>query len=159
MRFKRLVTSLVSVVLLSSGAAAATIGSFAGNGVAGFADSVGTAAKFYYPAGVATDAGGNLYVADEYNNRIRKISPAGVVSTLADSATSGNTDGSGAAAQFNFPAGVAVDSSGNVYVAGYLDQKIRKISPAGVTSTIVSFANTTKAQPWGIAVGPDGLSI
>jgi len=101
----------------------------------GYANGTGTVAKFYYPTGIAVDVSGNMYVADYYNHKIRKISPAGVVSTLAGS-TGGSADGTGTTAQFNYPQGVAVDASGNVYVADSYNNKIRKITPAGVVSTL-----------------------
>ncbi len=82
----------------------------------GYTDGTGTSAKFSYPSGVAVDGAGNVYVADEYNHRIRKITTSGVVSTLAGSA-SGYADGTGTSAQFSYPTGVAVDGAGNVYVA------------------------------------------
>ena len=82
----------------------------------GYADGTGTSAKFYYPNGVAVDGAGNVYVADYFNHRIRKITTSGVVSTLAGS-TYGYTDGTGTSAQFTYPYGVAVDGAGNVYVA------------------------------------------
>jgi DNA-binding beta-propeller fold protein YncE len=85
---------------------------------------------------VAADTGGNVYVADPNNNRIRKITPGGVVSTLAGSGTRGFTDGNGTAAQFSAPVGVAVDVVGNVYVADLSNYCIRKITPAGVVSTL-----------------------
>ena len=104
----------------------------------GSADGTGAAARFFEPYGVAVDVRGNVYVADTYNNTIRKVTPAGVVSTLAGTAgTSGSDDGTGAAARFNFPQGVAVDGSGNVYVADRDNNAIRKVSPAGVVSTPV----------------------
>ena len=84
-------------------------------------------------ADVATDSAGNVYVADTGNNLIGKITPAGVVSTLAGTAgASGSADGTGAAARFWVPAGVATDSTGNVYVADTDNDIIRKITPLGV---------------------------
>ena len=113
---------------------------FAGSGVSGNNNGTGTAAKFDGPESVAVDSYGHVYVADRGNHRIRKISPIGVVTTFAGS-TSGDTDGTGTAAQFNSPHGVAVDSSGNVDSSGYVyvadtsNHRIRKISPIGVVTT------------------------
>jgi len=92
----------------------------------GFADGVGTEARFRFPYSVAVDFFGNVYVADTNNHRIRKISPAGEVSTIAGS-TSGFADGTGSEAQFSQPSGIAVDSSGNIYVADAYNHRIRKI--------------------------------
>ena len=87
-------------------------------GSAGSADGTGSAARFNDPVGVAVDSAGNVYVADTDNHTIRKVTPAGVVTTLAGLAgSSGSADGTGSAARFNDPYGVAVDSAGNVYVA------------------------------------------
>ncbi|MCF6212654.1 MAG: Ig-like domain-containing protein, partial [Flavobacteriaceae bacterium] len=108
----------------------------AGSGTAGFADGTGSAAQFNGPNGVAVDGSGNVYVADLSNNRIRKITAAGVVTTLAGSGAQGSANGTGTAAQFLFPRDVAVDGSGNVYVADYFNDLIRKITPAGVVSTL-----------------------
>ncbi len=101
----------------------------------GYADGAGTAAQFRRPSGMAVDGAGNVYVADKNNHRIRKISPAGVVITLAGSEM-GYTDGTGTAAQFKYPSDVAVDGSGNVYVADNQNHRIRKISPSGVVTTL-----------------------
>src|SRR5438105_3678542 len=103
----------------------------------GSADGTGSAARFSQPSGVATDSSGNVYVADSYNHTIRKITPAGVVTTLAGLAGSrGSADGTGSAARFYYPWGMATDSSGNVYVADSFNSTIRKITPAGVVTTL-----------------------
>ncbi len=91
---------------------------------------------FLGPSGVAVDASGNVYVANSGYNTICMVSPAGVVTTLAGSGNSGADDGTGAAATFNNPTGVAVDGSGNVYVADFLNSLIRKITPGGVVTTL-----------------------
>src|SRR5439155_1103724 len=91
-----------------------------------------------------TDSSGNVYVVDYGNHTIRKITPAGVVTTLAGLAgNSGSADGTGSAARFNSPSGVATDSSGNVYVADILNSTIRKITPAGVVTTLAGLAGNT----------------
>ena len=84
---------------------------FAGEGFPGFWDAVGTAAMFKSPSDVAVDAAGNVFVGDTGNHRIRKITPAGVVSTLAGSGSDRRADGTGKAAAFNVPRGVAVEAS------------------------------------------------
>jgi len=91
------------------------ITTLAGNAPMGSVDGTGGAARFNSPNGVAIDGSGNLYVADTDNDTIRKVTPAGVVTTFAGNAgNSGSADGAGSAAQFNSPYGVAVDGSGNV---------------------------------------------
>jgi sugar lactone lactonase YvrE len=101
----------------------------------GFADGVGRDARFRSPHGIAIDAAGNLYVADAWNHRIRKITPAGEVSTLAGS-EKGFADGVGSDAKFYWPSGIAIDAAGNLYVADYRNHRIRKITPAGEVSTL-----------------------
>ncbi len=110
----------------------------------GSTDGTGAAARFLFPLGVGVDSTGVVYVADESNDTIRKISPAAVVTTLAGTPLSvGSADGTGAAARFSAPFGVAPDSSFNVYVADYNNSTIRKITPAGVVTTIAGAAGIT----------------
>ena len=116
-------------------------------GTRGFRNGVGTAAQFHLPAGVAVDSSGNVYVADTYNHRIRKISTNGQVDTIAGSGGTGAgrggfRDGTAtSSAKFNYPTGVAVDAAGNVYVADQYNHRIRMISN-GQVSTIAGFGGT-----------------
>jgi sugar lactone lactonase YvrE len=144
-------------------------GTFAGlAGANGSADGTGSAARFSNPIGVAVDSAGNVYVADIFNDTIRKITPTGVVTTLAGLAgASGSTDGTGSAARFNAPQNVTVDSAGNVYVADALNHTIRKITSAGVVTTLAGLAGTSGSAdgtgsaarfkfPYGVAVDSAG---
>lgn len=115
--------------------AAGVVTTFAGSGVAGNADGTGTAAQFEEPYGICIDAQGNLYIADNVSSRIRKITPAAVVTTIAGTAGTGFADGNAAIAKFDQPNGVCVDAQGNIYVTDYNNNRIRKITPAGVVST------------------------
>lgn len=110
------------------------VSTFAG-GTMGFADGTGAAARFNQPYCITMDASGNFYVGDRINHAIRKITAAGVVTTLAGNGTPGDADGTGSAARFNEPIGVAVNSAGVVFVADYINHKIKKVTPAGVVTT------------------------
>ena len=125
---------------IASGAVVTTL---AGSASTGSADGTGNAARFDWPSGSAIDNSGNSYVADTGNSTIRMITSAGVVSTLAGSAgNSGNTDATGNSARFYAPQGVAVDTSGNTYVADTANNTIRKVTSGGVVSTLAGSAGT-----------------
>ncbi len=122
-------------LVLASGAVTTVAGQ---TGVAGSADGPVSQAQFHFPSGLGLDAAGNLYVADIDNDTLRMISPSGAVSTLAGLAgVSGSTDGTGTAAQFNFPTGVAADSAGDVYLADTNNHTIRlAVVPIGPSITV-----------------------
>ncbi|UZR96324.1 cadherin domain-containing protein [Chondrinema litorale] len=110
---------------------------FAGQrGKAGFADGTSSIAQFFNPSGMALAANGDLYVADRDNNKIRKITPSGVVSTFAGGGSSGDNDGTGINASFTQPTDIDFDSNGDLIVVDYGNHKIRKITPSGVVTTI-----------------------
>lgn len=108
--------------------------------VCGFVDGPVASARFCNPAGVAVDASGTLYVSDSTNNAIRKVSPEGTVTTLAGDGWGGSRDGTGPAARFSEPWGIAVDAAGNVWVADSMNHTIRRITPSGVVTTVAGAA-------------------
>jgi sugar lactone lactonase YvrE len=133
----------------------------------GYIDGQGITAEFWDPKGVAVDASGNVYVADRGNDVIRKITPGGAVTTFAGSGFTGIANGPGTVASFTSPHGIAVDSSGNVYVTDPYWDLIRKITPSGdvttlagqVGATVVINGNGTAASfstPLGVAVDSSG---
>lgn len=113
-------------------------------GLDGSANGTGGAARFFDPTGVAVDSAFNVYVADSGNHTIRKITPAGVVTTLAGApGAAGSTNGTGGAARFKGPRAVAVDNAINVYVADTLNHTIRKIAPNGTVTTLAGLPSTS----------------
>jgi sugar lactone lactonase YvrE len=138
-------------------------------GAEGFANGAGAAASFNTPSGLAIDKAGNLYVADTGNNAVRKVTPQGVVTTLAGTGVAGFADGEAAQARFNGPVGVAVDAAGNVFVADSYNDRIRKIGIDGKVTTIAGLdapgyadGDATLAQfdtPTGIAVDAKGVLV
>jgi len=137
----------------------------AGTGVAGFAGDNGpaTSATLSNPTAVAVDSAGNLYIADANNSRIRMVSTAGVITTFAGSGTSGYTDGPASAAQFNWPADLAMGPSGDLYVADFYNQVVRKISN-GMVSTVAGngsygFGGDGAAATGAMLAGPAGIAL
>lgn len=148
---------------------AGEVSTIAGSGVAGFADGNKNAAMFNQPLDVVADAAGNIYVADNLNHRIRKITPAGLVSTLAGDGTAAYANGTGTAAKLKNPSGLAFDKEGNLIIADRLNHRIRKITPDGVVTSIAGDGTTgfkdgeagaaRFADPYGVAVDTKGNII
>jgi hypothetical protein len=166
-----LLTVVVAGITLPAGSAlfAQKVTTLAGSGTAVSTDGTGTAASFACPMGVAVGADGTVYVADYGSHKIRKITAAGVVTTLAGTGQAGSTDGAGTQATFNGPHGVAVGADGTVYVADYGSHKIRKITVSGGVATVSTLAGSGSPlsadgtgtlagfnRPFGVAVGADG---
>jgi sugar lactone lactonase YvrE len=137
------------------------VSTIAGSSTSGDANGIGTAAQFNAPSGITLFAG-DLYVADSDNHRIRKIDLlSGYVSTIAGSSTSGDANGIGTAAQFNYPRGITADGAGNLYVADSSNHRIRKIESGGNVTTI---AGSTLGDIDGIGTAaqfnaPAGITI
>ncbi len=146
------------------------VSSVAGKGVGGYANGSATESQFKAPGAVAVGSDGTIYIADTENHRIRK-SVNGVVSTLAGNGVAAFVDGTGEAASFSSPRGIAVDASGNVYVADSGNHRIRKILPTGEVvllagdGTVGSGDNSASPElatfddPRGIAVNSDGSEV
>ena len=121
-----------------------SISTFAGNGTAGFSGDGGaaTAAELNHPVGIAIDNAGNVYIADYDNDRIRKVSASGIITTIAGNGSPYSGDGGPAtAAGVSLPGGVAVDNLGNVYIPEYYDNRVREINTAGIINTIIGNGN------------------
>ncbi|MYM73860.1 hypothetical protein GTP56_16845 [Duganella sp. FT134W] len=139
---------------------AGVITTLAGAPSIGYADGTGTQARFNTPLGIKVDDVGNLYVADTLNLRIRKITPAGVVTTIAGSGVRGSVDGAALQASFANPIGIAVDHAGNVFVSE--SNLIRKLTPAGTVSTFAGSGSDVGEDGQGLKASfnhPYGLAI
>lgn len=132
------------------------VSSLNGISTAGFADGAASQAQFNLPKGVVVDSQGNIFVADRANHKIRKITPAGMVSTFAGSGTQGSLDGIGTNASFYFPFSITIDKADNLYVTTAGDHLIRKIDPSANVTTIAGGNITILHGPRGITIDPDG---
>jgi len=130
------------------------VSTFAG-GTKGYADGTGTAASFDRPTDLVLDANGNLFVTDLYNYRIRKITPAGVVTTFAGNSSYMSADGTGTGASFDNPGDIAIDKQGNLYVTEG-DNLVRKITPQGVVTSIAGTIPLPLSSPFGM---PQGIAF
>jgi len=119
------------------------VSTLAGSGVAGYTEDTGTAAQFDHPHGLTVDANRNVYLADTGNHKIRRITPQGLVTTLAGSGTAGYGNGTGSSAHFNSPEGLAIDANGNLYVADTANHVIRKVTQGG---EVTNFAGITEVE-------------
>jgi len=133
-------------------------------GSTGSTDATGSAARFGTPYGLSVDTAGNVFVADRGNHTIRKVTSAGVVTTLAGTAGSaGTTDGTGSAARFNQPNGISVDTAGNIFVTDHYNHTIRKVTSAGVVTTLAGTAGSAgSTDGTGLAASfyfPTGISV
>lgn len=141
---------------------ATTVSTFAGTGTLGYVDGPATTAKFGSLQGIAVSPQGVLYVSDYENACIRKIMPDGTVSTLAGSGQRGFADGPSRTARFNSPEGMVLDGEGNLFVADFGGQRIRKIAPDGSVSTFAGTGQRGHADGAGSSAqfsGPTGLAI
>lgn len=141
---------------------AGEVSTLAGGGGLGYADGVGTSAMFRKPSGVTIDADGNLYVTDTNNHRIRKVTPEGVVTTVAGSGVIAFADGTGSAAAFSYPASAAVDPEGNIIIADTNNHRIRKMTPAGEVTTLAGTGAVGKDDGPALEAtfyGPVGVTV
>ena len=134
------------ICIIATKVSSQIITTVAGNGTAGYnGDSIPAInAELYYPNGITIDKSGNLFISDYYNSRIRKVSVNGIISTVAGNGIKGYSGDGGTAtsAELSYPFGIAVDTSGNLFISDYVNSRIRKVSPNGIISTVAG--NGTK---------------
>jgi sugar lactone lactonase YvrE len=154
-------TSTLATLIVDPPVVADKLTLFVGSiGTTGSVDGTGTAARFDTPHGMAIDRAGNVYTTDWRNHTIRKITPAGVVTTIAGLAgPEGYADGTGSAARFNFPKGLAIDAAGNVIVADWGNHVLRKVTPAGVVTTIAGVPGQVGTPAEGKFFYPSAVAI
>lgn len=111
------------------------VSTYAGSGIAGYLDGEASQAKFNQPINICFDSEGNMYVSDFLNQRIRKISIDGMVTTIAGTGQAGLLNGLALEAKFNYPRGICLDDTGNIYIGDSWNHRIRKISTDGFVST------------------------
>ncbi len=147
---------------------AGIISTFAGNGTGAFSGDGGpaTAAELANPTGIAVDAAGNVYVADQANRRVRKVSTSGVITTVAGDGTagSGGDGGPATSAELNTPNGLALDSAGNLYIADQGAARVRKVSASGVITTVagtgvIGYSGDGGAATLAQLEGPSDLAV
>jgi trimeric autotransporter adhesin len=145
---------------------AGIISTVAGDGKSGLDDGGSATAAHFDPQGIAVDSKGNLYISDALHHRIRKVTPAGIISTMAGNGTEGFSGDGGVAteAQLDDPFGVAFDSTGNLYISDARNNRIRKVTPAGIISTVAGNGNYGYSGDGSSAIAaelcePDGLAV
>jgi uncharacterized protein (TIGR03437 family) len=140
-------TATKAFTLAVVAAGSSIITTVAGTGSTGFSGDGGpaTSARLYWPYGVTVDGSGNIYIADWSNNRVRKVSPSGIISTVAGTGTAGYAGDGGPAtsANLNSPYGTAVDGSGNLFIADENNNRIRKVSPSGIITTVAGTGSSS----------------
>jgi len=165
---KKILLLLPALALLLFSAHAQNINTIAGNGSPSFAGDGGlaTSASFHVPYGAIADAAGNVYIADPVNYRVRKINLSGIVNTIAGNGSSSSSGDGGPAtsAGLNWPADLALDAAGNLYIGEYFGHRVRKVTPGGTITTIAGNGSPASTGDGGPATsaslnGPWGLAF
>ena len=151
----KIILYIIAVLFFDFSIHAQNISTYAGNGISGYSGDGGlaTLAKLFDPWAIAVDLGGNVYISDGGNNRLRKVNTSGIITTIAGTGVLGYSGDGGPAtlAKLNGPVGVAVDASGNIYIAEPFNNRIRKINSSGVITTIAGNGNLGYSGDGGLA--------